>query len=247
MEDFPDVLRAAATAEGLSPDQRALIKAMELATFWQRLAEGVPALAARGWSDFDAAAALVGAVLTPLALGHDARGTAARQVRGGIDMARRRQAAHDARALAATLRAIESEPLPPDVVLSALTCLPEWVRDRIGPAAPSCAWTFRTADALDCLADGLEVEPDLAEVPAATSRKPSWRGFLREVVANLSDLGFRPREADMVRLVAVLCRTQGAQAPSRDAVRDALRTWQPEPSHSANNINGLLGMRGRMG
>ena len=73
MEDFPDVLRAAATAEGLTPDQRALIAAPELAAFWLRLAAHVPALVARGWSNFDAAAALVGAVLTPLALGHDAR------------------------------------------------------------------------------------------------------------------------------------------------------------------------------
>jgi len=38
MENFPDVLRAAATAEGLSPDQRALIEAPELRGFWQRLA-----------------------------------------------------------------------------------------------------------------------------------------------------------------------------------------------------------------
>jgi len=227
MEHFPDVLRAAATAEGLSPDQRALIEAPELRAFWQRLAEGVPALVARGWSSVDAAAALVGAVLNPLALGHDARGTAARQVRGGIDMARRRQAAHDARALAATLRAIESEPLPPGVVLSALTCLPEWVRDRIGPAAPSCAWTFRTADALDCLADELEVEPDLSEAPGLASRKASWRGFIREVVAALGDLGFQPREADLVRLAGALCRLGGVMPPSRDAVRDALRERQP--------------------
>jgi hypothetical protein len=118
MEDFPDVLRAAATAEGLSPDQRALIEAPELRAFWKRLAAHVPALAARGWSSLDAAAALVGAVVTPLALGHDAHGSAAWRVRGGIDMARRRKAAHDARAVAATLRAIEAEPLPPDVALS---------------------------------------------------------------------------------------------------------------------------------
>jgi hypothetical protein len=229
MEDFPDVLRAAATAEGLSPDQRALIEAPELRAFWKRLADHVPALAARGWSNFDAAAALVGAVLTPLALGHDARGTAAQHVRGGVDMARRRQAARDARALAATLRAIEAEPLPPDVALSVLACLPQWVRDMIGPAAPACAWTFRTADALARLADGLEAEPDLSEAPGLASRKASWRGFIREVVAALGDLGFRPREVDMVRLVAVLCRLGGVMPPSRDAVRDALRENQPEP------------------
>jgi len=97
----------------------------------------------------------------------------------------------------------------------------------IGPATPSYVWTFRTADALDCLADGLEAEPDLAEAPGLTSRKASWRGFLREVVANLSDLGFRPREVDAVRLVAVLCRAAGVMPPSRDAVRDALRERQP--------------------
>jgi len=90
-------------------------------------------------------------------------------------------------------------------------------------------WTFRTADALDCLADGLEVEPDLSEAPGLTSQKPSWRGYLREVVAALGDLAFRPREADMVRLVAVLCRAAGVMPPSRDAVRDALRERQPEP------------------
>lgn len=227
MEDFPDVLRDAATAEGLTPDQRALIEAPELATFWKRLAEHVPTLAARGWSSVDAAAALVGAVLTPPALGHDARGTAARQVRGGIDMARRRQAAHDARALAEALRAIEGEPLAPDVVLSVLTCLPEGVRDMIGPATPSYVWTFRTADALDCLADVLEAEPDLSEAPGLASRKPGWRGYLREVVAALGDLGFQPREVDMVRLVAVLCRLGGVMPPTRDAVHDVLRERQP--------------------
>jgi len=227
MEDFPDVLRAAATAEGLSPDQRALIEAPELATFWQRLAEHVPALAARGWSSVDAAAALVGAVLVPLTLGHDARGTAARQVRGGIDMARRRQAAHDARALAEALRAIEDEPLAPDVVLSALTCLPEGERDMIGPATPSYVWTVKTADALEHLADGLEVEPDLSEAPGLASQKPSWRGYLREVLANLSDFGFAIREVDAVRLVAVLCRLGGVMPPSRDAVHDVLRERHP--------------------
>ena len=233
MEDFPDVLRAAATAKGLSPDQRALIEAPELATFWQRLAEHVPALAARGWSSVDAAAALVGAVLNPLALGHDARGTAARRVRGGIDMARRRQAASDARALAKTLRLIEAEPLPPDVVLSALTCLPESVRDMIGPAAPSYVWTVRTADALDCLADGLEVEPDLAEALGLASQKPSWRGFLREVVAALAALGFKLHEVEAVRLVVALCLRALRAAPSRDAVRDALRDRQPAPPNLA--------------
>jgi hypothetical protein len=231
MEDFPDVLRDAATAEGLTPDQRALIEAPELRAFWKRLAAHVPVLAARGWSNLDAAAVLVGAVVIPLALGHDARGTAARRVRRKINMARRRKAARDARALAATLRAIEAEPLAPDVVLSVLTCLPEWERDMIGPATPSYVWTFRTADALDCLADELEAEPDLSEAPGLASRKPGWRGYLRETVAALGDLGFRPREVDMVRLVAVLCRAQGAQEPSRDAVRDALRNPNPEPSH----------------
>jgi len=229
MEDFPDVLRDAATAEGLTPDQRALIEAPELRGFWQRLAAHVPVLAARGWSSLDAAAALVGAVLAPLAFGHDARGTAARRVRRKINMARRRKAARDARALAATLRAIQSEPLAPDVVLSALTCLPESVRDMIGPATPSYVWTVRTADALDCLADGLEAEPDLAGAPGLASRKPGWRGYLREAVAALGDLGVRPREADLVHLTGALCRAQGTQAPSRDAVHDALRERQPEP------------------
>ena len=227
MENFPDVLRAAATAEGLTPDQRALIEAPELRAFWQRIAEHVSALAARGWSSVDAAAALVGAVLAPLAFGHDARGTAARRVRRKINMARRRKAARDARALAEALRAIQSEPLAPDVVLSLLTCLPESVRDMIGPATPSYVWTFRTADALDCLADGLEAEPDLSEAPGLASQKPSWRGYLREVLANLSDFGFAIREVDAVRLVAVLCRLGGVMPPSRDAVHDVLRERHP--------------------
>jgi hypothetical protein len=38
MEDFPDVLRAAASAEGLTADQRALVEAPELRAFWQHLA-----------------------------------------------------------------------------------------------------------------------------------------------------------------------------------------------------------------
>jgi hypothetical protein len=231
MEDFPDVLRAAASAEGLTADQRALIEAPELRAFWKRLAAHVPALAARGWSSVNAAAALVGAVLTPLAIGHDARGTAARRVRRGIDVARRRQAARDARALAATLRAIEAEPLPPDVVLSigAALAWPYYVAERI----PTALWCMRPAEVLEHLADGLEAEPDLSESPGPASRKPSWRGFVREVVANLSDYGFAIREVDMVRLVAVLCRVAGVMPPSRDAVRDALREWKPEPRNLA--------------
>jgi len=229
MEDFPDVLRAAATAEGLSPDQRALIEAPELATFWRRAAQHVPALVARGWSSLDAAATLVGAVVTPLALGHDTHGSAARRVRGGIDMARRQKAARDARALAKTLRLIEAEPLPPDVALSVGAALawPEHVAERI----PTALWCTRPAEVLERLADGLEAEPDLSEAPGLASRKASWRGFIREVVAALGDLGFQPREADLVRLAGALCRLGGVMPPGRDAVRDALRGWQPEPSH----------------
>jgi hypothetical protein len=227
MEDFPDVLRAAASAEGLTADQRALIEAPELRAFWQRLAAHVPALAARGWSSLNAAAVLVGAVVTPLAFGHDAHGSAARRVRGGVDMARRRKAARDARALAKALRAIEAEPLPPDVALSigAALAWPGYVAARV----PSALWCTRPAEVLERLADGLEAEPDFSEAPGLASRKPSWRGFVREVVASLGDLGFRPREVDMVRLVAVLCRVAGVRPPSRDAVRNALREWQPEP------------------
>jgi hypothetical protein len=171
-------------------------------------------------------------VLTPLALGHDAHGSAARRVRGGIDMARRRKAAHDARALAATLRAIEDEPLAPDVVLSVRARLARDVADGSGRRAVLVV--HAAADALERLADGLEAEPDLSEAPGLASRKPGWRGYLREVVAALGDLGFRPREVDMVRLVAVLCRALACMPPSRDAVRDALRAGRapnPEPSH----------------
>ena len=227
MEHFPDVLRAAATAEGLSPDQRALIEAPELRAFWQRLAAHVPALVARGWSSVDAAAVLVGAVVTPLALGHDAHGSVAWRVRRGIDMARRQKAARDARALAEALRAIEAEPLPPDVVVSIGDALgwPDDVAERI----PTILWCTRPAEVLERLADGLEAEPDLSEAPGLASRKPGWRGFIREVVANLSDYGFAIREVDMVRLAGTLCRAAGVMPPSRDAVRDALREWQPEP------------------
>jgi hypothetical protein len=101
--------------------------------------------------------------------------------------------------------------------------------DDVAERIPTALWCMRPAEVLERLADGLEAEPDLSEAPGLASRKPSWRGYLREVVAALGDLGFRPREVDMVRLVAVLCRAQHAQAPSRDAVRDALRERQPEP------------------
>jgi hypothetical protein len=96
---------------------------------------------------------------------------------------------------------------------------------------PSALWCTRPAEVLERLAAGLEAEPDLSEAPGLASRKASWRSFLREVVAALGKLGFQPREVDMVRLVAVLCRAQGAQEPSRDAVHDALRNPNPEPSH----------------
>jgi hypothetical protein len=147
-------------------------------------------------------------------------------------MARRRKAARDARALAATLRAIEDEPLAPDVVVSIGDALgwPDDVAERI----PTILWCTRPAEVLERLADGLEAEPDLAAAPGLASRKPGWRGYLREVVANLSDYDFAIREVDAVRLVAVLCRAAGVMPPSRDAVRDALRAGRapnPEPSH----------------
>jgi hypothetical protein len=186
------------------------------------------ALAARGWSSVNAAAALVGAVLTPLALGHDARGSFARAIRNGVNIERRRRAAALATELADLLREIAREPLAPDVVLSVLACLPAELRERVAPDAPSYVWTFRTADALAALAAELEREPDFSAVPGLASRKPSWRGFLREVAANLKELGFELREVDARHLAAVVCRAAAARPPSRDSVRDALRSTETE-------------------
>jgi len=228
MEDFPPVLRWAADEVRGHPGARALLEAPELRVFWTRIADHVPVLVAEGWSRDIAAAKLVGDVVTPLLMGHDARGSFARAIRNGVNIERRRRAAALATELADLLREIAREPLAPDVVLSVLTCLPAALRERVGPNTPSYVWTFRTADALAALAAALEREPDFSGVPGLASRKPSWRGFLREVAANLRELEFDLREVDAWHLVAVVCRADKVPPPSRDSVRDALRSTETE-------------------
>ena len=226
MPDFPPALQSAAANIRDHPGARALLEAPELRDFWKRIDDHVPVLVAEGWSWDIAAAKLVGDVVTPLLMGHDARGSFARAIRDGVSIERRRRAAALATELADMLREIEREPLAPDVVLSVLTCLPAPLRDMIGPDTPSYVWGFRTADALAELAAELEREPDFSGAPGLASRKPSWRGFLREVAANLRDLGFDLREADARHLVAVVCRAEKVPPPSRDSVRDALRSTE---------------------
>jgi hypothetical protein len=170
---FPDVLRPAVPSP-LSPIAAALLAAPSLAPFWEALAAHVLELRQKELDHLDAAAVLLGCVLTPLALGYDAHGTLARKVRGGVNMQRRRKAASLAL---------------------------ELVRR---------------------LAVGLIEDPDFTTTPGLASQKPSWRGFIREVKANLTDVGFHLRERDAVALVEVVCRASGVAPPSRDAVHHAL-------------------------
>jgi hypothetical protein len=87
---------------------------------------------------------------------------------------------------------------------------------------PSYFQNERPAELLRRMAEGLSKEPDFSLWPGLASRKATWRGFIREVKANLADLGFRLRERDAVALVTVLCKASGVAPPGRDAVHDAL-------------------------
>jgi hypothetical protein len=214
---FPDVFRPA-VPQPLSPIAAALIGAPSLAPFWDALAEHVLKLQRKGWNRLDAAAVLLGCALKPLALGYDARGTLARKVRGGVNMQRRRKAASLALELAELLDEIAREPLAPDAALAIAVLLDE----NCVSSWPSYFQTERPAELLRRMAAGLIEEPDFTAAPGLASQKPSWRGFIREVKANLADLGFRLRERDAIALVTVLCKASGVAPPSRDGVHHAL-------------------------
>lgn len=219
---FPDVLRPAVPADTTATDA-ALFAAPNLAQFWQALAAHVLTLERKGWTPLNAAAMLLGAVLTPLAMGYDAHGTLSRRLRNGVKMGRRQRAAAMARELADILDEIRREPLPPDAAVAVSALLPE---EMIAHDTPSYFLWQPPAELLRRLADALETPPDYAAAPGLASRKASWRGFIREVKNNLDECGFKLREADAVALVGVVCREAGMPAaPSRDAVRDALR-WE---------------------
>ncbi|WP_337876886.1 hypothetical protein, partial [Elioraea sp.] len=150
-----------------------------------------------------AAAALVGAVVIPALVGHDARGGLNRRIRHAIDIKRRREAATLALRLAETLDLIAAEPLPPDEVMSVASLLP--MPDRL----PSHVLAARPGDMLRRLAAALDRRSDLAAAPGLVSQKPSWRDCLREVATNLHDLRVPLREADGARLAAALARAAG--------------------------------------
>lgn len=214
---FPTALRVAVPAD-LSVEAAALIAARELAPFLRALAARAEQMV--GEKCLDAACSLVGAVLVPVLVGYDAYGTLARKVRGGVDTKRRKKAAARARELAVLLDQVAREPLPPGVAI----CVGDLLLQALIPGnTPSRLLTERPATLLRRLADGLETEPDFQAALGFASQKPSWRGFVREVKANLSNLGVTLRERDAVALARTLCRAAGAPQPSGDAVRDALR------------------------
>jgi hypothetical protein len=227
---FPDVLLTAVPGD-LDGAQEAVIAAPELAPFWQSLASHVVPMGEKGWKPMDAAAALVGAVLTPLAMGYDARATLPRRVRERVDMPRRAKAAALARELADMLDAVKGEALPPDAALSVVSLLHQRL---IARDAPSYLMAEPPSALLRRLADALTVPPDFGAAPGLASQKPSWRGFIREARSNLTECGFALRESDAVLLAQAVCRTAGmASPPGRDAVRDALRMVKAEGEDSA--------------
>ena len=253
MPDIPPALQwAADNVVRDHPGARALLEAPGLRDFWRRIADHAETMSAKSaFKQFPPevlAGVLVACVTGPLERGHDARGTAARVIRGAVDMKRRRRAAALARELAALLREIEREPFSPMVAydVGAWLDLPL----PVASAANAALHENPPEEVLERLAAALERAPDFSNdpSPALASRKPSWRGYLREVVAYLSDFGFAIREVDAVRLVAVLCRAAGVMPPSRDAVRDALRagrTPNPEPSHRCQQYQWVDGHAGQ--
>ncbi|MDI3309536.1 MAG: hypothetical protein QJR07_20890 [Acetobacteraceae bacterium] len=218
-DTFPDALLSALPA-GLGQAEAALIAAPGLARFWNTIAQHLPRMVKEGWNPLDAAQALVGAVLIPVMMGYNAHGTIAFRVRKGVNMGRRAKAAKLARELAALLDEIEREPLPPGAAIAVADLLS---RRLVARDAPSYLKTERPAAILRRLADALGAPPDYSQAPGLASQKASWRGFIREVQANLADVGFHLRERDAVELAGALCRSAGLMTPSRDAVRDALR------------------------
>jgi hypothetical protein len=216
---FPDVLLPA--LRDLGEAQAALVAAPTLVPFWQALGEHAHKMIGEGWAPTDAAGSLVGAVLVPIAMGHDSHGSLAARVRKGVNMERRAKAAALADELARLLDEIEGEPLPPDAVVAVGTLLH---RRLVARDAPSALKLEATAALLRRLAAALTVPPDYAGSPGLASQKPSWRGFIREARDSLHDCGFALRERDAVELARVLCSSAGMVVPpSRDAVRDALR------------------------
>lgn len=218
---FPEALFPALQYD-LGPAEAALANAPELETFWNDLAGHVAKMVAQGWDSITAAGTLAGAVLLPLAMGHDAHGTLSRKIRDGVNMPRRKKAAKLARELSALLNEIEREPMPPDAVISVASLLP---KQLIARDAPSYFLCKRTTDLLNRLANSLEVPPDYSDVPGLASQKPSWRGFIREVKAGLSDSGFTLRERDAVKMVGIICRVGRTPIPTREDVHHALR-WE---------------------
>lgn len=212
---LPDLFLA--PLEDASEEEIAVFASPELERLWHRLIEHTSTMAADGWDVTDAVAALVGAVLVPLRMGHDAKGSISRQVRGTIRMQRRERAAELAKELAKLLDEIAHEPLAPDAAISVGALLPaRW-------QAPTYFRMERPSVLLKRMAAGLKQSPSFADAPGLASQKPSWRGFLREVVVNLKEYGFALREVDAVALVQALCRSADAPEPGRDAVHDVMR------------------------
>ena len=216
---FPDALLRALPSDP-TPDERALIEAPALVQFWTAIAAHMGDMIAAGWNPSDAAGSLVGGVLTPPRLGYDAHGSLSRRVREGVDMQRRHKAASLARDLSALLTEIGQEALPPDAALTLASLLDQRTLAR---DVPSHVKHEPTPVLLKRLAAALEVPPNYTTAPGLASQKASWRGFIREVRTNLTDLGFDLRERVAVALVHALCGRVMAAPPSRAAVQAALR------------------------
>lgn len=226
-------VRALLARQGdVSPTIHALFDDPGCAPFWEAAGNHLQAMVAKrrdaridswdGMSIEDSAAAeIVGALVVPVLFGHDAHGSFNRSIRAKVNMKRRAEAAVKARELAILLRDITREPMPPDGALSVLSLVP--MPSRYAESIPSYFQTYPTADALDSLAAGLKIPPDYANAPGLASQKPTWRDWLREVNANLADLGFTLREYDAVALVVAMAAAEKMPPPSLDSVRDALR------------------------
>lgn len=201
------------------PDLSALVEAPALTGFWNRLSLHLREMEAKGWRAPDAAPLLVGAVLTPVAMGYDRKGRLPQLVRGKADMKRRKKAAKLARELAGVLREIEREPLRPgESFVDGALNWPEGVAGAI----PQALLREGMSDVIARMAEGMEQPPDFAAAPGLASQKPSWRAYVREVRDCLATLDFALREIDAVALANAL-PNGGPVEISRDAVRDALR------------------------
>ena len=225
----------------LGKSESAFFSDPRLEYFWASATAHLIKMIADGCSEQTAAERIVGGFLTPLWMGYgvtENRSSSARSRKAVVldsaarSNALRPRAVELAHSLANLLDQIDQEIAPPG-------CLRLWelaqaelpqVLDGIDTAPchvhiPSTAYRPRVSDALRRLATELARPVTFDDVPGMRSTRVTWRDWLREARANVSqelDPPLDLREADWIALVRVLV-AHSDSLPSRSSVADVLR------------------------